>query len=431
MRIRVLCFVLTTIALSLTAAAPASAEPAAALLSGNRVATFDTAVPGSLTAPLAITGLQTTSEHVVGIDLRPATNQVYIATVPTGATSNAAVHTYVLDPATGQATSAGAPSSPLPLAGDVATGFDINPRLDQIRFVDANDENARLSPVDGALIGDDTNLTPAEHQVVAVAYDLNGVDRALAPTQTTLYGIARSDSTLVRVGGINGTPSPDGGQLTTVGPLGVPLDPNGDDGLDISGFTGTAYALLNAGKRELYRVNTATGAATLLDSFRMEVVDLTILPPAAPAPLPPGTGGGGGGGIVPERMKEPVAPPIELMPAPPTGTMKLPKNPKLDGLIAGRLKVSFTCDRACQIVALIRSSSKPPKAAAALTIAKGRASLPAAGRGTVTLKPTRAGKKAMRRLLKAHRNMRATITMTIADGSDQGATVRRKLALKH
>jgi hypothetical protein len=55
--------------------------------------------------------------------------------------------------------------------------------------------------------------------------------------------------------------------LTTIGPLGVATNP-ANGGFDIETGTGDAYAALNVGGvSRLYRINLATGAATLIDAI--------------------------------------------------------------------------------------------------------------------------------------------------------------------
>ncbi len=99
-----------------------------------------------------------------------------------------------------------------PGAGDSATGADFNPVVDRLRVVNFNQENFRINPNNGALSGDDTDLTftaPATGPVTAVAYDRNiapGPPGTVAPpgTLTTLYGIDVGSDRLVVQGGVNG-----------------------------------------------------------------------------------------------------------------------------------------------------------------------------------------------------------------------------------
>ena len=98
--------------------------------------------------------------------------------------------------------------------------------------------------------------------VVAAAYTNNFG----GATQTTLYGIDSVLDALVRQGGINGVPSPNTGQLSTIGPLG--FDTTNEVGFDISGQSGIAYASLTPVVSPLdvasrfFTIDVATGQAT-------------------------------------------------------------------------------------------------------------------------------------------------------------------------
>ena len=103
-------------------------------------------------------------------------------------------------------------------------GFDFNPTVDRIRVVSNTGQNFRLNPDTGAVAGSDTNLNGAATTAVGSAYTN---DFAGAPA-TTLYAIdATSDSLYIQ-----GNPSPNGGVLLLVGPLGFNTD--GRVGFDIS-----------------------------------------------------------------------------------------------------------------------------------------------------------------------------------------------------
>jgi hypothetical protein len=218
----------------------------------NQLVRFSSVLPGTIINAKAITGLQT-GENVLGIDFRPANGRLYAL----GSSSRL----YVIDTATARVTQVGtAPFSTL-LSG-TEFGFDFNPTVDRIRVVSDAGQNLRLNPDTAAIAGTDSTLTGGV--LVGSAYT-NNVDGA---TLTTLYGIdvtAAADR-LVLQGGVNGTPSPNGGVLTPVGPLG--FDSNGFVGFDISPLDGTAFAALNvAGTSNLYTVNLATGAAVLIGAI--------------------------------------------------------------------------------------------------------------------------------------------------------------------
>jgi hypothetical protein len=283
MRIRAgLAGVLSVMALLGAMHAPALADPAVGVTPGNVLALFDTSSPGSVTTR-AITGLGS-SETVRGIDARPSTGEIYIATVTTGSAAGSKVKTYKLNIDTGAATVVGETAAALTLAGDVPTGWDFSPPSDVIRYVNANDENARIAPDTGLLLQADTPLTPAATTtVIAVAYDRNRPGLGT----TTQYCIDRDDSQLCIQGGINGTPSPNTGVTTDLAPLGFVLNATNDGGFDVSD-TGTAYAAItNAADNltRLYTINlvttvTATPVATpvgLIGNGTIEVRTITVI----------------------------------------------------------------------------------------------------------------------------------------------------------
>lgn len=145
-------------------------------------------------------------------------------------------------------------------------GFDFNPTVDRVRRTTDSDSNARIDPSTGAILGGafDTSLAyaagdpnvGADPHLSGVAYTNNFA----GAVTTTLYGIDTNLGILVV------SPLPNGGQLTTVGPLGVTPVPFSDVGFDISP-SGTAYAAItdNADNlTKLYTIDLNTGAATLV-----------------------------------------------------------------------------------------------------------------------------------------------------------------------
>jgi Domain of unknown function (DUF4394)/FG-GAP-like repeat len=274
----------------------ASAATLYAVTGTNTLLQFDSATPGTITRTVAITGLLTGSERVLGIDFRPRTGQLFAVTIQTGALANGLLITYNVNPHSGVATFVGLIPNTVPGAANVASGFDFNPTVDRIRIVNANDENFRVNPNSGSLAGDDTNLNPSGFQVIAESYDRNW-NRANATTvATTLYGISRATSSLVLQGGLNGggPGGPNGGQITTVGPLGVTLDAFSDAGFDIDAG-GTAYAALTLGGfTRLYSVNLTTGAATLVGTIGTGTTAVTGLAVVPRSLVVVGAGEGGG-----------------------------------------------------------------------------------------------------------------------------------------
>jgi len=224
-----------------------------------------------------ITGLQS-GETVKGIDFR--TNGQLYALGSTG-------RLYLVNQQTGQAVQQGnsfAEQGAPALAGN-SFGFDFNPTVDRIRGVSDAEQSFRLNPVTGAFVdGDaaaagiqgDTALAYAsgdaafgqDPNVVASAYDRHDRD---PNTPTTLFGIDSTRNTLVRQGAVDGNAaapggSPNGGQLFTIGSLGVdPTDQVGFDiaGTGVPGTGGVALAALQVqgeSASTLFTVNLATGA---------------------------------------------------------------------------------------------------------------------------------------------------------------------------
>jgi uncharacterized protein DUF4394 len=400
------------LAAALLAPAVARAEPAAGLVGATTLATFDTADPGVVTLR-PITGL-TLGETVVGIDVRPATGQLYAVTVPMGVIGSALVRTYALDPVTGAATLVGSIPNTVPGAADTQWGLDFNPVVDRIRAVVANGENFRINPNNGSLAGNDVDLTfsgGAVGPIVAAAYDRNTVRPAGSPT--TLYEIDRGASRLDVQGGIDGTGpgGPNGGQVTSVGPLGVTLDAGSDAGFDISGATGTAYATLKSGGvARLYTVNLSTGAATAVGSFPADVRDLAILPPPPPLAKPP-------------VIVVPIPPPAPRDTTKPAALIDLASSATFAKLAGSKLSFAFSCSEQC------RASAK--LAAGRTTLATGSASIAAAGVGTLHLRIATAGKRYLsKRLHPTRRRVRAKLAVTFTDAAGNASKLTRTVTLR-
>jgi hypothetical protein len=261
------------VALAAFGADDAYAERAVGLTGARTLVQFDTTAPSSTSTKL-ITGLQDQdNENLMGMDVRPTTGELYLFT-GTGAGVTTLLRTYKLDPGTATATFVG--SSGTPQGGNQVggTGIDFNPVADRMRVFQAT-LSYRMDPNTGALSFNDT--PPSDDGVTGVAYDRN----AAGSTLTTLYGIdtfSANNDHLVTVGGIDGTPSPNTGQVNDVGPLGFNLTAQ-DAGFDISP-SGVAYAsfLPNPGVAGLFTINLQTGAATLVESMGIVMRSIAIVP---------------------------------------------------------------------------------------------------------------------------------------------------------
>ncbi|MCI0358898.1 MAG: DUF4394 domain-containing protein [Planctomycetaceae bacterium] len=230
-----------------------------ALTSTDRLLTFDSATPWLIQRNVPVSGLAA-GESLSSIDARPANGVLY------GVSNRNLV--YTLNAATGVATRVGSGPATIAQVGGFV-GIDFNPNVDRLRLVTGANQNLRFNPDTGAIVAGDTNLAFAggdpnqllDPTVVDAAYDRNFQGSNL----TTAFGIDPNLNILVRIGGVDGTPSPNGGQVFTVGSLG--LNVGNRVGFDITA-SGIAYAALTAnnggGPTRLTSINLASGAATFL-----------------------------------------------------------------------------------------------------------------------------------------------------------------------
>jgi Domain of unknown function (DUF4394) len=254
--------VAAAIALSAVAASEASAQSRGdrdrdrsdarmfyATTNQNLLLQFDERRPDRLIDAQSILGLGS-GETLVGIDFRPKTGDLY------GVSSNSVV--YRINPSTGIAIAEnrdamGNPVPFSPLLSGNKFGVDFNPVPDAIRVVSDQQQNLRLSPDAGTVLGVDGNLNPGMPQVVGAAY-ANSSFSVAQPAATTLFVVdAASDQVFVQN-------PPNNGTLTNGQPLGVNVGL--DTGWDIAGADNTGYLATRrprASGSSLYRVNPMTG----------------------------------------------------------------------------------------------------------------------------------------------------------------------------
>lgn len=180
-----------------------------------------------------------TGENILGIDMRPATGQLYAL----GSTSII----YTINMSSGAATAVGTQFSTL--LNGTSFGFDFNPTVDRIRVVSNTGQNLRVHPTLGGVAFVDGSLNPGTPAISAAAYSNN----IPAASTTTLFDL---DATRLYK-----QDPPNAGTLVEAGTLGVTADAN--NGFDIGGTSGTGYAILTVGgASKLYTINLTTGAAT-------------------------------------------------------------------------------------------------------------------------------------------------------------------------
>jgi len=228
---------------------------------GDTLVTTRENTPGTVRQRLPIFGLDQ-EEDIVGIDVRPATGELF-ALADSG-------RLFTIDTVTGDATQVGSGSIGFDVSGG-PTGFDFNPTVDRIRVVKQDGTNFRVNPITGAGVDGnpgaeglqpDTAINPGGFTITGVGYS-NNVGTA---TTTTMYAIDTQGDRLVRVGGLDGPPSPNLGGTTAIGSLGVNVADTASS-FDITP-TGLAYATFISGNRaRVYSIQLSTGAATELGAL--------------------------------------------------------------------------------------------------------------------------------------------------------------------
>jgi hypothetical protein len=253
------------------------------------------------TAVVAVSGLNP-GDQLVAIDVRPQTGRLYgLGQNPKTGT----VQLYILQMNSSSATAValGSAQSFVDAAGAplliLANGYDIdfNPSVDRLRVVSTNGINFRMNPNDGALvdgnfggaagsvagINPDARLTVggANAQAMATSYSNNEINTGI----TTQYVLDHVTNQLYV------QQPPNAGTLAsplTITLGGTPLDFASDGGLDIqaginasaSGAVAVGEAaavLVSAGTSRLYRINLATGAATLRGNLGgLNVIDIAV-----------------------------------------------------------------------------------------------------------------------------------------------------------
>jgi hypothetical protein len=248
--------------LLLTLAAPASALDLIGLSDRNEIVLFNAATLGSARVlPIAGAGAP-----IIGIDVRPRDKKLY----GLGKDSTP----YIIDPATGQATT----QKKLSVAFDGSRGavVDFNPQADRLRVMSPGGQNLRVN-VDTGEVAMDKPLayksgdagagrTPL---VTAGAY----INSFAGATQTQLF-----DYDSARGAWVLQDP-PNDGQLATIGISGL-----GDvriAGLDILTDTQGDYHCFAVSGSTLYRIDVATGGAIKLGTIgngRRKLVDIAFVP---------------------------------------------------------------------------------------------------------------------------------------------------------
>ncbi len=227
-----------------------------ALTNDNQIAWFNAQNLNSPMNTVAISGLED-GEHIVSIDYRPATGQLYAL----GASSRL----YIINENSGLATALGESSFSPALSSDNAS-LDFNPTVDRIRVVTASGQNLRLHPELGTVVAEDGDISGGDNPMIgAVAYT-NSVAGA---SSTVLFDIDFAGNILFEQ-----EPPNDGG-LREVGPLGV--DFMGRGNFDINPDNSLALAVtLNDDVSTLYTINLHSGAAAKIGAFDAAIIGIAF-----------------------------------------------------------------------------------------------------------------------------------------------------------
>lgn len=205
-----------------------------------------------------ISGLQPT-EILAGIDIRPANGMLYgLGTED---------RLYIIDKITAAATAVNAAPFVPGLDDSPRFGVDFDPARDTLRVISESGQNLRIDPTSGDSSADfaiqfGTNIG-------ALAYTDNVAN---APT-STLYGMAPSGTMagasddFYRIGGIDGVPPADNGDLTFVNDMGFDVT---DAAMDISDLGEALLVGQNPnilpGITNLYSVDVSTGLGSFVTS---------------------------------------------------------------------------------------------------------------------------------------------------------------------
>jgi hypothetical protein len=226
--------------------------------------TFDTSSPTNVLSSVPLSGLGA-SDSILGIDIRPATGQLYALRAKNSIYEIATISS------TGAVTSIG--SSGVTVNG-FGHGFDFDPTIDRIRVVTDTDKNYLFDPNTGALQTTGADLAYASGDpnfghnpnVIGAAYSNNFNGAATSQ----LYGIDIANGVLV-------TQANSTGVLTTVGAIGQIS--TSLTGFDIPGTANFGYATGSApndGTSSLFQVNLATGNSFSLGNIGIVVTAMTV-----------------------------------------------------------------------------------------------------------------------------------------------------------
>jgi hypothetical protein len=94
------------------------------------------------------------------------------------------------------------------------------------------------------------------------------------------------------------------------------------------------------------------------------------------------------------------------------------------------LKVTVTCSEDCSLLATLGATPSALKATKLVKLGSAKASLPAAGKKTLTIKLTSSGKRKLKALAKSHKKLKGTVTIVATDGLGNKSKASKRVTLK-
>ena len=259
-----------------------NAQTIYALNKSNQLLSFSAASPTAITKTTAITGLLA-GQNLVGMDSRPRTGELYVLGYNPLLSMG---RLYKLNPNSGILTALGTADISVSLgASSDNIAMDFNPTVDRIRVLSTNRKNYRLHPDLGTVVATDTDLSygtgdanaSVTPQIGQIAY----TNSYVSATKTTLYYLDEVNSVF---GTAFVATNPNNGQIKTIGNTGLILNAN-DKTIDMDvafdGQKNTIFLAANTSSNadQLYTINPATGAATLIGDIGaspMEITDIAV-----------------------------------------------------------------------------------------------------------------------------------------------------------